>query len=111
LINNYPSPVAPDTLIIYQTYTVIPLGEIAQEKANTRIYPNPFTDQIRILYDKTNGKSVVKIYRADGCEVYSDTISGELEWVIDSHSWNSGFYIILLRSVNGNTHSYKVLKR
>lgn len=109
IVSSYPTPVAPDTIIIHQTYTVGPLGIADLDQPEMILFPNPFTNYLRLLCKPEEGKYFLKIFSADGRLVHSDARTQPLEWVIGTDSWNKGIYIVMLHTEQGKTYYYKII--
>src|SRR5690606_17786368 len=72
------------------------LGNTGITQNSATILPNPFSDSISISFDDA---ADVRIYDAIGKLVNDTTISGDE--TIDTAAFSSGFYIVEVRTANG----------
>ena len=61
--------------------------------AGIAIYPNPCTDQLRVMFSQGQG-SAYRIYDASGSVVYSGVIS-QIQATVDVQFWSAGIYSVV----------------
>jgi hypothetical protein len=61
--------------------------------AGITIYPNPCTDQLRVMFSQGQG-SAYRIYDASGSVVYSGVIS-QIQATVDVQFWSAGIYSVV----------------
>lgn len=86
-----------------------PISENLNNKSvNFTVYPNPFTDEIKINTSRLFDYYDYSIVNVAGNKLLDDTTVGDT--VIKTDSFISGIYIVIIRDHNGMIHRYKVVK-
>jgi len=85
------------------TYTTLAVSDV--NKANISVYPNPFTDVLKI--SDVKGVRSVSVNDMSGRQVKSLAPSAE----INLSSLNAGLYIVNLQMEDGSVKTYKAIKK
>lgn len=75
-----------------------------QSSLNHNVYPNPFTNEVRITAAQAvNGIANIQVYNVLGERVYSKTenCADTKEFSIDGNAWKSGVYFYSISTENG----------
>ena len=75
-----------------------------QSSLNHNVYPNPFTNEVRITAAQTvNGTANIQVYNVLGERVYSKTenCADTKEFSIDGNAWKSGVYFYNISTESG----------
>jgi len=74
-----------------------------------KVFPNPAGDSFVIEGLNPNEESIVYVHTGLGHAVLSETTSKSTFFRVDSSTWASGTYYILLKSKNGNVSKSRVI--
>ncbi len=77
------------------------IPEIIEQEEQVFIYPNPADDKITVAFEENENRSI-EVYTTEGKRIY---ISKQKRKTceIDTHSWASGTYIVLVKSDKNKT--------
>jgi alpha-L-fucosidase len=91
-----------------ETLTLI--NEI-QNNSKIEVYPNPASDSITIKAIQLEGKTDIVLYNEIGTAVFSKTINAQVnqQYTIPVDTLASGFYILSLKNITGNSYSSKLI--
>jgi len=102
--------------VIYTSNTVVMehtvgVNEIADNDFDVSLYPNPFTDYIKVSV-KNNEKQIssIQLFNQAGSLVKTETTSNAGEWRIDASDLNAGMYFVVLESLDNTSVSKSVIK-
>ncbi len=79
------------------------------EENGTITYSNPV--QNFLVINSTKKAKSIKIFDITGREVYTENTFSSQSIEINSSAWNSGIYLVNFITENGNTNSFKIIKR
>lgn len=103
--------------VVYTSnYTVIEhsvgLNEIGQEELEVSLYPNPFTDYIRVsmMDDKKQVTSIQLFNQAGSMVKQINNSSNESEWRLNATDLNAGMYFVVLETTDNTKVSKSVIK-
>jgi hypothetical protein len=85
------------------------ISEKIKTQATYQIYPNPAQDFIIIKTDHNFKNGKISVYDLNGKMVMSENIEA-YENKIDMNSLLSGFYIVKIASLNGESFFEKIIK-
>jgi hypothetical protein len=89
-------------------HTVTGINEIAIEN-NVMIYPNPFTFQTTISFDKEIKNANIKIIDILGKEVKTVILSGAKNLIIEKGDMKAGIYFVQIIDENKNVMNRKIM--
>ena len=79
-------------------------------ESRVKIYPNPITTQLNIIFEKGFKAESVEIFTITGKKIYSNSFfNNKAKLVIDSGNWEKGIYIVKIRD-NDYIYSVKAVK-
>lgn len=87
-------------------YTILNTS-IDELSSNTKIYPQPFQDEINLNFNKS-GERTVKIYNINGKEI-SSQLTSENTLKINTSKLSKGIYILKITN-NTSTNNYTIVK-
>jgi hypothetical protein len=98
----------PDLVLETSRFTVLTTTSINESRTKTSVFPNPFTDIVRI--ESAEPIKQIEIYSVSGQKLYESKVDGLRSVVIPASGLPNG---ILVLNVKGNGYSYKkkVIKR
>ena len=73
------------------------------------IFPNPIQNELHI--NMPTPQESINIYNALGQQIYSQKLSNQTEFNINTQHWASGVYMATFKSKNGKISSYKIVKQ
>jgi hypothetical protein len=89
------------------TYSIVRTIEFTREN-NFSVWPNPVSSNLFIRNGNEN--AYVTIFNESGIRIRTTRITGGLN-NIDVKSLSRGKYFVTIRSLNGNSSSYKIIKQ
>jgi len=86
--------------------TIIGIDESINSSFN--IFPNPFHEIFELNFTKAiSGK--IHVYNSNGKLIYAETIQQESKSIIDSKNWQTGLYLVVIKSQSGASYK-KIIK-
>lgn len=95
--------------LIYAQKTNTILSRDAFSSNSFAIYPNPSKDSFCI--ESLSPIKSVSIYNIIGQQVYTSNFNNITKTYISTNNWMNGVYIVEIKSDNGLTKSYKLIKQ
>lgn len=74
------------------------IGESDLPESKFRVFPNPFSEQLNIQWEKSLNQSILEMYNAMGQKVYEANCSGKTQISFQQNQLPAGLYFIYLRS-------------
>ena len=74
------------------------------------VYPNPFSDYIKILLPNSEGLYRIRIFNVMGDEIKNDSIHGVAELKVDMRAIPKGIYFIGIEQDNRKIFAGKIIK-
>jgi hypothetical protein len=98
-----------DLLEVQAKGIISSISEKIKSQANYQVYPNPVQDFIIVKTDFNFKNGKISVYDLNGKMIKSEPIEA-YENKIDMNSLLSGFYIIKIESLNGDSFFEKIIK-
>ncbi|RLC24007.1 MAG: hypothetical protein DRH21_06150, partial [Deltaproteobacteria bacterium] len=88
------------------------VNQIGQEDLEVSLYPNPFTDYIRIsMKDDKKQVSSIQLFNQAGSMVKQISVaSSSNEWRLDANDLNAGMYFVVLETTDNTKVSKSIIK-
>lgn len=88
------------------------VNELGQQELEVNLYPNPFTDYIRVsMTDKENQVSSIQLFNQAGSMVKQINVSSNSnEWRMDVNELNAGLYFVVLETKDNTKVSKSIIK-
>lgn len=103
--------------VVYTSdYTVmehaVGVNEIGQENIEVSLYPNPFTDYIRVsMKDDKKQVSSIQLFNQAGSMVRQITVSSNSnEWRLNANDLNAGMYFVVIETTDNTKVSKSIIK-
>ena len=92
----------------YELIHIDPSAVEARELISCNVYPNPFTDIIRISISDEYPNLNITLYDNQGKRVFSD-VTAQHDYIINASGFRAGMYYLEVRSADGS-YGRKILK-
>ena len=88
------------------------VNQIGQEDLEVSLYPNPFTDYIRVsMKDDKKQVSSIQLFNQAGSMVKQISVaSSSNEWRLDANDLNAGMYFVVLETTDNTKVSKSIIK-
>jgi alpha-tubulin suppressor-like RCC1 family protein len=74
------------------------------------LYPNPATEQVNLEFTTLPENATVSVYDLLGAKIYSFSTTDNTNYTINTSTYSSGLYIVVVQFANGHTQQYKLIK-
>jgi hypothetical protein len=95
--------------IYYSFHTATGINNFTAQEGNITIYPNPFTTQTRISFDKDQKNTSIKIIDVLGKEIKTVILSGAKNLIIEKGEMRAGIYFVQVIDANKNVMNRKIV--
>ena len=72
------------------------------------VAPNPFTNQIEV--SQLDGEGSIQVFDVSGRQISAAKYDSENKKIIDTGAWPSGWYLLKIRSQNGEMKTFQLIK-
>lgn len=98
----------PNNETLNRDYGIV-AGTLENEKINYKIYPNPFSDEFKILISGTNfSENYITLYDITGNIILDDIFTGQ-EYIVNTSKLKTGIYYIKIKSKT-EIYTQKIVK-
>lgn len=90
-------------------WSTLSVNDLTQENS-LKLYPNPSVSQLNIEFNTVIAEGVIEIYDLLGKQIYRQSLSANNLIQIDVESWQTGLYLVKIKS-NNNEATKKFVKQ